>query len=140
MKSVVKISVLILILFVTSRTTIWAQLDSVMTECEKHLTEEYLSDGQQYISLITGEQTAEFNAVFYGGNTYRLITCGGEKQNLLFTIFDINRNELFNNSDYEKTNFWDIQFESTIECFVEVKLDAVNTNSGFAVLLIGLKK
>jgi len=140
MKSVVKISVLLLILFVTSRTTIWAQLDSVMTECEKYLTEEYLSDGQQYISLITGEQTAEFNAVFYGGNTYRLITCGGEKQNLLFTIFDINRNELFNNSDYEKTNFWDIQFESTIECFVEVKLDAVNTNSGFAVLLIGLKK
>jgi hypothetical protein len=140
MKSVVKISVLIFILFVTSRTTIWAQLDSVMTECEKYLTEEYLSDGQQYISLITGEQTAEFNAVFYGGNTYRLITCGGEKQNLLFTIFDINRNELFNNSDYEKTNFWDIQFESTIECFVEVKLDAVNTNSGFAVLLIGLKK
>ena len=128
-------------IFIIIQYSASAQLDSVMTECEKYLTDEYLSDGQQYLSLITGDQVAEFSVLFYGGNTYRIITCGGDTENnLTFIIYDKYRNELFESSEYNNTSYWDFQFESTIECFVEAKFSTNSEKSGFAVLLIGLKK
>jgi len=125
-------------LFVNSKIS--AQLDVVMANCEKHLTDDYFSDGQQYISLISGEQIAEFSVLFYGGNTYRIISGGSNKQELNFSVFDKNRNELFNNANFKNSTYWDIQFESTIECFIEAKLINGENNSGFAILLIGVKK
>ncbi|MCF6366809.1 MAG: hypothetical protein L3J35_11465 [Bacteroidales bacterium] len=125
--------------FILFHNQVFAQLDSVMNDCEKYLTDEYISDGQQYISLLTSEQTAEFNVLFYAGNTYRIISCGGNNKDLIFIIYDKDRNEIFNNSDYDNTAYWDIQFESTIKCFIEAKLAPGYENSGFAVLLIGLK-
>ena len=126
-------------LFVINKT-INAQLDVVMTGCENYLTDDYFSDGQQYISLISGNQIAEFNVLFYGGNTYRIISGGKNKQKLNFIIYDKNRKPLYNNADFNNTPYWDIQFESTIECFIEAKLVNQENNSGFAVLLIGVKK
>lgn len=128
-------------IFIIIQYSATAQLDSVITECEKYLTDEYLSDGQQYLSLITGDQVAEFSVLFYGGNTYRIITCGGDTENsLIFIIYDKYRNELFKSSEYDNTCHWDFQFESTVECFIEAKLESENDKSGFAVLLIGIKK
>ncbi|MCD4791975.1 MAG: hypothetical protein K8R54_01985 [Bacteroidales bacterium] len=134
------ISLTILIIIITQNFAS-AQLDSVMDQCEKYLSDEYLSDGQQYLSLITGDQIAEFSVLFYGGNTYRIITCGGDEENsLIFVVYDKYRNELFRNSEYDNVNYWDFQFASTIECFIEAELINKNNKSGFAVLLIGLKK
>lgn len=139
MNKIIKhISLFIILFFVINSAS--AQLDAIMKTCEKYLTDEYISDGQQYISLISGEQIAEFNVIFYGGNTYRIISNGNNKQQLNFVVYDKNRNELFNNSNFNNTSYWDIQFESTIECFIEAKLVNGENNSGFAVLLIGLKK
>lgn len=133
------ISLTVLIIIITQNFAS-AQLDSVMDQCEKYLSDEYLSDGQQYLSLITGDQIAEFSVLFYGGNTYRIITCGGdEENNLIFAVYDKYRNELFRNSEYDNVNYWDFQFASTIECFIEAELINRNNKSGFAVLLIGLK-
>ncbi len=121
-------------------STVSAQLDSVMAKCNTFLTDEFIPDGQQYLSLITGDQTAEFSAVFYGGNTYRVISCGGSSDNdIIFSIYDKYRNLLFTNTDYENTNYWNFQFESTIECFIEAKFASGN-KSGFAIILIGLEK
>lgn len=118
-----------------------AQLDSVMARCNTFLTDDFISDGQQYLSLITGDQTAEFNVVFYGGNTYRVISCSGnDKNKIIFNIYDKYRNLLFSNTDYNNTNYWNFQFESTIECFIEAKFAPGTNQSGFAVLLIGLQK
>jgi hypothetical protein len=118
-----------------------AQLDSVMSQCRTFIDNNYISDGQQYMSLITGDQTAEFSVIFYGGNTYRIIICGGnEKSELLFVLYDKYRNQLFNSSDFNYTKYWDFQFESTIECFIEARFIKNINNSGFAVILIGLKK
>lgn len=128
------------ILFALSTNFASAQFNVLMSDCEKNLGPEYISDGQQYISLITQEQTAEFNTIFYGGNTYRIIACGGAKKKLKFVIFDKDRNELFNNEEYNDSQYWDIQFESTIECYIEAKLSAEAGSSGFAVILIGLKR
>jgi hypothetical protein len=117
-----------------------AQLDSVMSACKSVLDNNYISDGQQYMSLITGDQTAEFSVVFYGGNTYRVILCGGNEQSgLTFSLFDKYRNELFSGSDFNHTNYWDFQFESTIECYIEAGFVNHVNSSCFAVILIGLK-
>ena len=132
-------NILILTIFLFFNNSLEAQLDSVMTECEKYLDKNYISDGQQYLSLITNDQVAEFSVIFYGGNTYRIVSCGGNN-NLIFVVHDKFRNELFRSSEYNNTNFWDFQFESTIECYVEAKFSANSEKSGFAVLLIGLKK
>ena len=139
MNSFYKYILSFIFLFVINKT-IHAQLDVVMTSCENHLTDDYFSDGQQYISLISGDQIAEFSVLFYGGNTYRIISGGSNKQKLNFSVFDKNRNELFNNANFKNSTYWDIQFESTIECFIEAKLINGENNSGFAVLLIGVKK
>jgi len=118
-----------------------AQLDSVMSECRSFLDKNYISDGQQYMSLITGDQTAEFSVIFYGGNTYRIIICGGnETSELMFSLYDKYRNELFKSSDFNYTNYWDFQFESTVECFIEAGFSKNINISGFAVILVGLKK
>lgn len=131
----------ILIIFIQLlNVSIFAQLDSVLAKCEQYLDNNYISDGQQYMSLISGEQMAEFSVIFYGGNTYRVISCGGDENELTFNIYDKFRNELFNSSQYNNTDYWDFQFESTIECFIEAKFAHGNGKSGFAVLLIGLKK
>ena len=129
-----------LLILITINITGAAQLDSVMARCESHINNEYISDGQQYMSLITGDQVAEFRVIFYGGNTYRVISCGSDTDNLIFVLYDKFRNELFNSSKYDNTNYWDFQFESTIEGFIETKFLSNSVNSGFAVLLIGLKK
>ena len=141
MKQIFKYTLFSLLIIIIALNSAFAQFDSVMNCCEKYLSEEYLSDGQQYLSLVTGDQTAEFSVIFYGGNTYRVITCGGdEKNSLIFVVYDKFRNEIFRSSEYDNTCYWDFQFASTVECFVEAKLDNENTGSGFAVLLIGLKK
>lgn len=129
-----------LFIIIITHNIVSAQFDSVMNNCKKCLNNEYLSDGQQYLSLITGEQIAEFSVLFYGGNTYRVIICGGNDENsLIFAVYDKYRNELFKSSEYDNASYWDFQFASTVECFIEVKFKNGNNKSGFAVLLIGLK-
>ncbi|MCF6183616.1 MAG: hypothetical protein L3J56_03130 [Bacteroidales bacterium] len=133
--------ILLLISVLFFKFNISAQLDSVLNQCNTYLTNDYISDGQQYLSLITGDQTAEFSAVFYGGNTYRIISCGGSgTSDIEFTVYDKYRNKLFSNSDYNYINYWNFQFESTVECFIEAKFAPGTNTSGFIVILIGLQK
>ncbi len=132
---------ILLLGFFISGFNSFAQLDSVTARCNTLLTDDFISDGQQYLSLITGDQTAEFSVIFYGGNTYRIITCGGNDSNdIIFNVYDKYRNLLFSNTDYDNINYWNFQFESTIECFIEAKFAPGSNQSGFAVILIGLKK
>ena len=119
-----------------------AQTDSTGFSCEQHLPFPYVSDGQQYVTLVTKEQAAEFNVTFYEGTTYRIVACSGESDgNLLFTLYDKERNQLFASSDFDNTPYWDFKFETTMECFIEAKLKPDGEqDSGFAIVLIGFKK
>ena len=75
--------------------------------------------------MATGEQIAEFNVIFYGGSTYRIISCANNNQTINFTVFDKNRNKLFNSSEQNNTHYWDFQFESTIECLLKQVLSQI---------------
>lgn len=118
-----------------------AQCDTIAMLCAKHISRDFISDGQQYRALLLGEETSEFHATFYGGSTYRIAGCSGLSDgNLIFRLFDEERNLLFSNSDFKNTPYWDFEVKSTLNCIIEAQLDPTLLNSGCAVMLIGFKQ
>ena len=125
---------------ITFSNNAFAQCDSIATMCVKHMTAKYISDGQQYRALLLDQETAEFNATFYGNTTYRLAACSGKSDgNLVFTIFDKEKNVLFTNKDYQNAPYWDFKVTNTLDCSIEAQLNTT-LSSGCAVLLISFKQ
>lgn len=118
-----------------------AQCDIQADVCEGHINGQYISDGQQYRALLLEDQVAEFDITFFGGTTYRLAACSGLYDgNLIFRVYDTDRNLLFTNQKFNNAPYWDFQMKSTIKCIVEAQLDPKAGDSGCAVLLIGFKR
>lgn len=112
--------------------------ESIVSRCMELLEHPYVSDGQQYKALLQGEEVAEFESLFYGGSTYRLVACSN---NITFKLFDEERNELFKSIDYGNSKYWDFEFKSTMRCWIEAQLDSEKgEESGFAIMLIGFKQ
>ena len=123
----------------------YSQTDSLLKYCTKNMSPQYISDGQQYISILNGEEIAEFRATFFGGTTYRIAACSGMSKNtIIFTLYDspdpLKRKELFSNRNFQNSPYWDFKFTSTMECVIEAQLVPSESGSGFAILLIGFKK
>jgi hypothetical protein len=123
----------------------YGQSDSLLKYCTQYMTTQYISDGQQYISLLNGDEIAEFRATFFGGATYRIAACSGMTEgNIIFTLYDSydpqKRKEIFSSKNYKNAPYWDFKFVSTMECVIEAQLDPKGPSSGFAILLIGFKK
>lgn len=117
-----------------------AQCDTIASACTKHITNDFVSDGQLYRSLLYEDQVAEFNTTLFGGTTYRIASCSGfEDGNLIFSVFDQKRNLLYTNSEYDNSPFWNFEVESTIDVIIEAQLDVNKLGSGCAVLLIGFE-
>ena len=128
--------------FILSADFSFAQCDSIASLCARHISKQFISDGQQYRALLLNtEETAEFHSTFYGGSTYRVAACSGLKDgNLIFSVFDSERNLLYTNNDYRNAPYWDFKITSTIDCIIEAKLDVSSQGSGCAVVLIGFKQ
>jgi hypothetical protein len=117
-----------------------AQCDTIANLCAKNFTKEYLSDGQEYRALLIDDQTAEFHITLYGGSIYRFGACSGlTNGNLIFRVYDEERNEIFSNSDHNLSPYWDFKVESTLDVIVEGNLNIEKAQSGCAVLLVGFK-
>lgn len=119
-----------------------AQCDTIANLCAKHIIASFISDGQQYRALLLNpEETAEFKTTFFGETVYRIAGCSGLSDgNLIFSIYDQERNLLFTNKDYKNSPYWDFKVKSTVEVTIEARLDPSNNGSGCAVLLIGFKQ
>lgn len=118
-----------------------AQCDTIATLCAKHMTSQYISDGQSYRALLLDQEVAEFHVTLFGGSTYRFAACSGLSDgNLVFSVFDQERNLLFTNSEYKNAPYWDFKLKSTVDVIIEAQLAGGNTASGCAVLLIGFKQ
>lgn len=120
-----------------------AQCDTIANICAKHIISTFISDGQQYRALLlNSEETAEFHSTFFGETTYRIAACSGTSDgNLIFNIYDQDRNLLFTNRKQKNAPYWDFKVKSTIETIIEAQLDANrNPGSGCAVILIGFKQ
>lgn len=132
-----KLSTIIFVLFLSNG--LFAQCDTIADGCAKYLRGGFISDGQEYRALLLDQEVAEFNSTFYGGSTYRIAACSGNSE-LVFSVFDKERNLLFTNSDYKNSPYWDFKFMGTIDCIIEAQLPQGSVASGCAVLLIGFKQ
>jgi hypothetical protein len=136
-----KISFNIVFLFLLAFShNAFSQCDPTANFCKKHLGNDFISDGQSYRSMLIEEEVAEFNITFFGGSQYRIAACSGlSDSNLIFSIYDKDRNLLFSNENYANAPFWNFKVNSTINCIIEAKLNSSNLISGCAVLVIGFK-
>ncbi|MFC2138597.1 hypothetical protein ACFLTE_10510 [Bacteroidota bacterium] len=117
-----------------------AQSYNFSNDCEEHLKLPYVSDGHDYSIELKKEDKGEFKTTFYGGSTYRIISCSNLPQGkVIFTLYDTDKNLLFSNQDYNYTNYWDFQFNSTIDCIIEVKFISEIADNAQILLLIGFK-
>jgi hypothetical protein len=118
-----------------------AQCDTIADHCQKHIGEAYISDGQTYRALLSGDDVAEFQVTLFAGNTYRIAACSGSSDsNLIFKIVDQEKNLLFSNADYATAPYWDFFVENTMLVTLESMLDSNKSDSGCAVIVIGFKK
>jgi hypothetical protein len=139
MKNFKSVCVAVIALF--GATLSYSQCDTIATICEKHITDEFISDAQTYRALLSGDDAAEFTVTLFGGNVYRIAACSGTTDgNLVFRIVDSEKNILFTNSDYSTSPYWDFSVENTMQVTIEATLNSNNTDSGCAVILIGFKK
>jgi hypothetical protein len=139
MKLKIKLISVLAALFISSAA--FSQCDTIADICVKHISSDFISDGQQYRALLRTDEMAEFEVTLYGGSKYRISACSGFTDgNLIFTILDQQRNVLFSNNEYEMSAYWDFEVASTINAIIEAKLKPSEAESGCAVLLIGFQQ
>jgi hypothetical protein len=118
-----------------------AQCDTIMTMCEKNITDQYISDGQVYRALVNSSEVAEFSMTLFEGNTYRIAACSGlEDGNLFFTMLDPEGQALFKSEDFAGAPYWDFIIENTLQVTIETRLNPHKSQSGCAVIVVGFKK
>lgn len=121
--------------------TAHAQCDTIASLCEKHITAEYIPDGQFYRALLQEDDMAEFDLTLFGGTTYRVAACSGLSDgNLIFSVYDKDRNLLFSNKEFDNDPYWDLVVANTVNVTINAELDPGKSSSGCAVLLIGFKE
>ncbi|MCB0792992.1 MAG: hypothetical protein H6595_09745 [Flavobacteriales bacterium] len=115
--------------------------DTIANICSKHITQEYIPDGQFYRALLYQDEIAEFDMTLFGGITYRIAACTGLSDGALqFSVYDKQHNLLFTNREHDNDPYWDLAVANTIDVSVEAQLDRTKAGSGCAVLLIGFKQ
>ena len=132
-----------IVLSIGASSGLQSQCDTIANICAKHIISTFISDGQQYRSLLlNSEEYAEFHTTFFGETTYRLAACSGTSDgNLIFSIYDQDRHLLFTNREHSNAPYWDFKVKSTLETIIEAQLDVNrNAGSGCAVILIGFKQ
>jgi hypothetical protein len=118
----------------------FSQVEQLQNICSLYFSPEYISDGQEYFASLKPDQKVEFRTTFYGDNTYRVVACTNlKKGDLVFTVFDTEKNLLFTNANYNYSQYWDFKFASTITCIVQVDVKNIKFTPGFVMLLIGYK-
>lgn len=117
-----------------------SQVEQLQNICSLYFSPEYISDGQEYFASLKPDQKVEFKTTFYGENTYRIVACTNlKKGDLVFTVFDTEKNQLFTNASYDYSQYWDFKFSSTITCIIQVDVKNIKFSPGFVMLLIGYK-
>jgi hypothetical protein len=108
--------------------------------CKARMQPPFVSDGQVHLLELKKNDKGEIKTTFYGGNTYRIIACGipgnGEVN---FILFDSEKNILFNNKNFDYTQYWDFEFKSTVECIIEVRYTGQKKPKTLVKVLLGFK-
>lgn len=123
----------------TSRTAI-AQVQQLQHICSLYFSPEYITDGQEYFAPLKPDQKIEFRTTFFGDNTYRIVACTNIKRSdVIFSVYDTEKNLLFTNADYNNSPYWDFRFSSTVTCIIQVDVQNKKFVPGHVMLLVGYK-
>lgn len=136
-RSLTILFLLILILITPARLN--SQEDTLFNTCLEQLKSPFIASGQPFKAFLTGTEVAEFHTTFFKGGLYRIVTSSHENNNVIFSIYDKERNLLFSNSNYDAASYWDFKIEGSIECIVEAKLNEEVSTSGIALMMIGFR-
>lgn len=128
-------------LLMTERAKAQAGPGEMPERCESWMSEDYLSDGQDYTARLNKNNAARFHTVFYGGNRYFIAACSNIKDHpLILKVYDSERNLLFDNTKHDHTPYWHLAFTSTVACVVEIRVDAKEHLDQLVKLMIGFQK
>jgi hypothetical protein len=141
MKKIFTLLVLTVAALVLGQSNAAAQCDSTTKMITRHIVPPFVSDGQTYRALVLSNQTAEFQATFFAGSTYRIAAGTGTSDgNLIFSVYDQDHNLLFTNSQHSNAPYWDFRVNTTVNVIIEATLNpAAGKESGCAILLIGFR-
>jgi len=112
-----------------------------LADCEVLLSSEYISSGQEYFADLDKNNKATFHVTFFAGSKYRIVGCTSiQNHNLIIEVFDIDKNLLFSNKNHDYIQYWNLVFTSTVECIIELKVDAERHIKKPVKLLIGFNE
>lgn len=136
-----KFSFLLLLLSLTFilPTGTTSQEEELIKGCIDSLRSPYVLGDRSMKALLTGDEVAEFRTTFFGGNTYRIVSCTYEPYLIQFSVYDTERNLLFNSANYQNVGLWDFKMEGSMECIIEARLNKEVATSGMAFLLVGFR-
>lgn len=117
------------------------QADVIESNCKACFQKPFLATNRPYRALITGDEVAEFRTTLFSGTTYRIAAGNVEsdKKYVIFSVYDTDRNLLFTNSEYDNAPYWDFSVDGYMDCIVEARLDESKAQSGFVILMTGIK-
>lgn len=117
------------------------QADVIESNCKGFFQKPFLATNRPYRALVTGDEVAEFRTTLFSGTTYRIAAgnVDDDKRFVIFSVYDSNRNLLFTNSEYNNAPYWDFTVDGYMDCIVEARLDESVAQSGFVILMTGIK-
>ncbi|MCU4157366.1 hypothetical protein J1N10_15425 [Carboxylicivirga sp. A043] len=130
---------LLAVLALVSPLKLNSQEDVLFSNCINQLKSPFVASGQPFRAFLTGTEVAEFHTTFFSGSMYRVVASSHQDNNILFSIYDKERNLLFSNEHHEAAGTWDFKIEGSVECIVEARLNPEKSTSGIAMLMIGFK-
>ena len=101
-----------------------------LAQCANLLTEDYISDGQYYTTKINSDEVKNCEITFIKGNEYRLIVCPHKAEKIRMEIVDKEGHLIFDNKNYDYTNYWNFRIMSSVTCTIKLSLvdDVVKTD------------
>jgi len=139
MKKHLSTILLLITIAIVSPIKLNSQEDVLFSSCIGQLKSPFVASGQPFRAFLTGNEVAEFHTTFFSGSMYRVVACSHQDSNILFSIYDKERNLLFSNEQHEAAGAWDFKMEGSVECIVEARLNPKKSTSGMAMLMIGFK-
>ena len=112
-----------------------AQITQLQHICSLYFSPEFISDGQEYFAQLEPNRRVEFRTTFFGDNTYRIVACTNlRKSDLVFSVYDTEKNLLFSNVDYNLSPYWDFRFTSTVTCIIQIDVRSQKFTPGFVMI------
>ena len=141
-----KIKFVIIALTIVLPFSVYAQCKNIAKkQCMPKLAP-YTHNGQLNSSTLLAGQTAELELTFNSGLEYRVLVCSSEVLGKAsFKLIDVEKNVVFNSSDFNNSEFWDFNVESTQQFTLEVNIPKTESPndivpSGCVSVLVGFKQ